>query len=89
MTLHVWPAETPIHCNRCEALIRFDHAVESGRFCGSSAARITTLETCSTCGTTDSHWVYASDVAPSTARPGYYESPYQRNCAVLLWKRAN
>lgn len=89
MPQHTWQAGTPIQCNRCYAKITLDHAVESSSFCGASAARITNLEQCSTCGTTDSHWVLAVDVAPVTSRPGYYQSLYQHNCDVLAWKNAN
>lgn len=89
MENHTWPAGTPIQCNRCHAKITLDHAVQSTRFCGSFAARITSLERCQQCNTIDSHWILSADVAPDLSRPGFYYSQYQRNCAMLEWRRNN
>ena len=57
-------AGTTAHCNRCDKAFTLKSDTERGPFCGSKAARIDQFIKCPHCGQTDTHWIFASDIAP-------------------------
>ena len=57
--------DTPIRCNKCEAVFSTDQQMSRDGFCGTKAARVQDFSTCPHCDQTDHHWVYSSDIMPT------------------------
>lgn len=65
MTSICVPIGTPVSCNRCYQVFLTTVDMERTLFNGQPLTRLTKFCVCPFCNMNDSHWVRASDLAPT------------------------